>query len=105
MGELVQKPILYGERFAGLNREYSGEYLRNIPGNIPSARWRLEAARLGAVYGALAARLAGSRLGLGGLNGSNMARVWLSRRLPLGAWASVQNLQAARVAHRGLRSG
>ena len=26
MGEPVQKPILYGERFAGLNREYSGEY-------------------------------------------------------------------------------
>ena len=41
---------MYGGRFAGLNREYSGEYSRNIP----SARWRLEAARLGAVYGAAA---------------------------------------------------
>ena len=26
MGEPVQKPILYDGRFAGLNREYSGEY-------------------------------------------------------------------------------
>ena len=62
MGEPVQKPILYGGRFAGLNREYSGEYSWNILGNIPSA---------------LAARL-----------GANMARVDRNRRLPLGAWAA-----------------
>ena len=35
----------------------------------------------------LLARLA-ARLG-SGLGGSNMARMWLSRRLPLGAWATV----------------
>ena len=41
MGEPVQKPILYGGRFAGLNREYSGEYSFGAGG--------LDAARL---YGA-----------------------------------------------------
>ena len=44
MGEPVKKPILYGGRFAGLNREYSG----NIPGNIPSAL--AVGKQLGAVY-------------------------------------------------------
>ena len=39
MGEPVKKTILYGGRFAGLNREYSKEY----SGNILSAR--LEARR------------------------------------------------------------
>ena len=48
MGEPVKKPILYGGRFAGLNREYSGEYS----------------------FGALVARLSaedGSACGLAGL--------------------------------------
>ena len=83
MGEPVKKPILYGGRFVGLNREYSGEY-----------SFGAQAARLDAVY--MVARgsarrgvQGGSRLGsAGGLNGSNMVRVWLSRRLPLGAWAN-----------------
>ena len=48
-----------------------------------------------------------ARLGLDGLSGSNMARVWLSRHLPLGGWAArgqtVQNLQAARVGYLRLR--
>ena len=39
MGEPVQKPILYGGRFAGLNREYSGEY------SFGAGGW--ETARLG----------------------------------------------------------
>ena len=64
--------------------EYSGEYSWNILGNIPSARLRLErgSARRGGTA-RLVARLA---LGLGGLHDSNMARVWLSRLQPRGAW-------------------
>ena len=98
MGEPVKKPILYGGRFAELNREYSGEYSREY--SFGAGGWERGSAQC-------TAQLAGSRLGLGGLNGSNMARVWLSRRLPLGAWAArgqtVQNLQAARVGYLRLR--
>jgi len=47
------------------------------------------------------------RLGSTRLNGSNMARVWLSRRLPRGAWdargKTVSNIQEACVAHPGVQ--
>ena len=59
MGEPVQTPIMYGGRFAGLNREYSR--------NILSARWRLDAARLGSVYGSACGSAGlGLRLGVNG---------------------------------------
>ena len=47
-------------------------------------------------------------VGLVARRGLNMARVCLSRRLPLGAWSArgqtVQNLQVARVGYLRLRS-
>jgi len=46
--------------------------------------------------------------GLVAQRGLNMARVWLSRRLPMGAWSArgqtVQNLQVARVGYLRIRS-
>jgi hypothetical protein len=71
----------------GLNREYSAEY------SIGSA--------------ATIERL-GFEVGLEARRGLNMARVCLSRRLPLGAWdacgQTVQNIQVARVGYLRLRS-
>ena len=73
-------------RFAGLNREYSAEYSIGSDAAIE---------RLGFAGGLVARR------------GLNMARVCLSRRLPLGAWdargQTVQNLQVARVGYLCLR--
>jgi hypothetical protein len=50
----------------------------------------------------------GFNFGLVARRGLNMARVWLCRRLPLGAWdargQTVQNLQVARVGYLRLRS-
>ena len=71
----------------GLNREYSAEYSIGSAAAID---------RLGFAVGLVARR------------GLNMARVCLSRRLPLGAWdargQTVQNLQVARVCYVHLRS-
>ena len=53
MGEPVQKPILYGGRFAGLNREYSGGIFREY--SFGAGGW--ETARLGAGYDADGLRL------------------------------------------------
>ncbi|KAJ6875934.1 hypothetical protein NC652_035338 [Populus alba x Populus x berolinensis] len=75
MGEPVKQSLLYGGRFAGLNREYSVEYSGNILGNIPSARLRLESGSARREDSAYTAR-----------RDSNMARVWLSRLQPRGAW-------------------
>ena len=63
MGEPVQKPILYGGRFAGLNREYSGEYSS----------------------GALAAGSGSARRGYGAACGSAGLGVHGSARLEYGA--------------------
>jgi len=98
MGEPDTKPILYGGRFAGLNREYSVEY------SICSARlgcgatlereysWEYASARLKA---RLMARLKRLEYGARGQHSSSTS----GARGP-----TVQNLQAARVDHRGLRS-
>ena len=63
MGEPVKKPILYGGRFAGLNREYSGEYL---VGSVAA----LMTTRLGGSTARLMARLdstcGSARLGVSG---------------------------------------
>jgi len=71
----------------GLNREYSVEY--SIGSAAAIERLRFE-------------------VGLVARRGLNMARVCLSRRLPLGAWSArgqtVQNLQVARVGYLRLRS-
>ena len=108
MVEPVKKPILGGGRFAGLNREYSAEYSigsaaawmqrgvrrglkGNILENILRRGWRL-----------------GFWLGSARLNGSNMARVDVTRLQPLERVAAtgqtVQNRQAARVGYLRLRS-
>ena len=84
MGEPITKSILYGGRFAGIKPGiFGGIFFWRAGGS--------KLARPGAVYDAAGSRL-GWRLGLGDLNGSNMARVWLSRRLPLArvgcAWAN-----------------
>jgi hypothetical protein len=101
MGEPVKKPILGVGRFAGLNREYSVEY------SIGSARLGCGAAWEGNILWNI--RQLGWRLGFRrGVNGSNMARVDGTHRLPLARVAArgptVQNLQVAHVAHRGVRS-
>jgi len=71
----------------GLNREYSAEY---------------------SIGSAAAIERLGFEVGLVARRGLNMARVCLSRRLPLGAWdargQTVQNLQVARVGYLRLRS-
>ena len=54
MGEPVKKPILYGGRFAGLNREYSGEYSREYSFGSAAA---LMTTRLGGSTARLVARL------------------------------------------------
>ena len=95
----VEPGILWGI-FAEYSREYSFGALAAGSG---SARLGV---RSGVWLGSAGSQL-GWRLGLGGLTGSNMARVDVSRHLPLGAWAArgrtVQNLQAARVGYLRLR--
>ena len=100
MGEPVQIPILGVGRFAGVE-----------PGIFCGIFYRLGCCyqRLGLkgnILGNILRR--GLRLGLARRNGSNMARVDCSRRLPLERVAArgptVQDLQAARVDHLGVRS-
>ena len=95
MGEPVKKSLLYGGRFAGLNREYSVEYSGNILGNIPSAR-------LGSGYGSAGLGVYGSaRLKYGARvaqSSSTSGRVGC-------AWAIWLNIQAARVWYPELRFG
>jgi hypothetical protein len=109
MGEPVPKPILGVGRFAGLNREYSVEYSIGSGAATSGSAYRLGLKKgifSGIFFGAAGGSACGSAWR--GVTGSNMARVDCTRRLPLERVAArgptVQDLQVARVAHRGLRS-
>jgi hypothetical protein len=104
MDEPVKIPILGVGRFAGLNREYSVEYSIGSAEATNGSTYRL--GLKGNILGNILRR--GWRLGLARRNGSNMARVECTRRLPLARVAArgptVQDLQEARVDHLGVRS-
>jgi len=93
--EPVKTPILWNILSAQLRlitaRLSGSAWKENILGNILRRGWRL-----------------GLRLGWARLNGSNMARVDGTRRLPLARVAArgptVQDLQEARVSHLSVRS-
>ena len=107
MGEPVQKPILGVGRFAGLNREYSVEY--SIGSAAANERLGLQREYSREYSSARLEAWLEAWLGLArrGLNGSNMARVDVTRLLPLARVGAtglqLPELQVARVDHPGVR--